>query len=318
MFSGTPCSGIELVIYIENAQCISVAPGGIRLQKTGWFAIVVIVLLLQGLIPACSMNRVIKRQASMSKKHAGCMTCHRTADPAASGDSSSFAGGIDPSTACLDCHHYTVNHHPVDISPATASTGTLPLFNGQIRCLTCHQAHTDAAQNMLREPPNLLRRGSNSDRKATCFLCHAKEQYQKIDPHVMLALDGSIKQVNGQPVCLLCHTEKPDTNGDPRDVQFRADVAFLCWRCHSTMSGSFMEKHHHVKIKKATRERIAETEEETGIDLPLARDGMITCSTCHNPHEQGVITRQAAAAGSTSERRLRLPKENICSACHDL
>lgn len=282
----------------------------------------IIILLSPCLIPACSIDRIITREvATLPTKHtAGCVTCHRTSEPSSSGDTLSFAGGIDPSSACLDCHHYTVNHHPIDVALTGVSTklseSSLPLFNGQVRCLTCHQAHTDAGRSKLREPPSLLRNKSSSDRVTICARCHVKEYYQKIDPHRMLAPDGTIRQVNGKPVCLICHTEKPDPGGDPQDVQFRADIAFLCWRCHATTSGSFMETHHHLQVTEATRARMAATEEETGIDLPLARDGMVTCSTCHNPHQQKVISRHAAAAGSTEEHRLRLPKENICNACH--
>ena len=139
-----------------------------------------------------------------------------------------------------------------------------------------------------------------------CFQCHGQDDYTKIDPHKMLSADGSVRKVNGEPVCLICHTAQPDPKGDPDLVEFKADVAFLCWRCHAPMAGSFLNKHFHVKPKKPTRTAIMNTENRLGIELPLARDGMLTCSTCHNPHQAGVLTRTAVQAGADAPKRLRI------------
>jgi cytochrome c peroxidase len=93
-------------------------------------------------------------------------------------------------------------------------------------------------------------------------------------------------------------------------------VAFLCWRCHAPMAGSFLNSHFHVKPKKPTRATIMETENRLGIELPLARDGMLTCSTCHNPHQAGVLTRTAVIAGAGAPKRLRIAGVSMCQACH--
>jgi hypothetical protein len=254
------------------------------------------------------------------KGHAACVTCHRTNDPSSGGWSQPFAGGIEPSSACLDCHHYDVNHHPVNVAPkegsAAASQTGLPLFDGQIRCLTCHQAHSDPGHNKLNGAPKLLRGGPYSDQRAMCFQCHGQDDYTMINPHKMLSADGSVRKVNGEPVCLICHTEQPDPRGDPDLVDFKADVAFLCWRCHAPMAGSFLSRHFHVKPKKPTRTAMRNTEDRLGIELPLARDGMLTCSTCHNPHQTGVLTRTTIQAGADAPKRLRIAAKSICEVCH--
>ncbi|HBB67311.1 MAG: hypothetical protein A2X58_05650 [Nitrospirae bacterium GWC2_56_14] len=280
----------------------------------------IVLFLFLFLVSACSMGRVLKHDAQARSKHTACVTCHRSIDPSSSGASLSFADNIDPSSICLDCHHYESNHHPVNAIPgkeyAKSSMRSFPLFEGQVRCLTCHQAHSDPGQNKLNEPTKLLRGGPYADLRELCFKCHYQETYAEINPHVMRTSDNNIRDVNGKPVCLLCHSEKPDPQGDPADVRFRADVAFLCWRCHASMMGTFMGKHFHVKPKRATRTALQRTEQERDIVLPLANDGMLTCSTCHNPHQQGIIVRVAAAAGADAPRRLRMSKEAICSACH--
>ena len=57
-----------------------------------------------------------------------------------------------------------------------------------------------------------------------------------------------------------------------------------------------------------------QAEERLLVILPLVPRGRITCSTCHNPHQQGVIQHEAAAKGAGATMKLRLP--SICFACH--
>jgi hypothetical protein len=285
-----------------------------------WSALLLIAVLSSSVLSACGMERIAKPALPGFAGHAACVTCHRTNDPSPDGSSQAFAGGIEPSSACLDCHHYEVNHHPVNITPTEGSAGAsqdaFPLFDGQIRCLTCHQAHSDPGHNKLNGTAKLLRGGPYPDQRAICFQCHGQDEYTKIDPHKMLSTDGKVSEVNGKPVCVFCHTAQPDPAGDPELVEFRADVAFLCWRCHTPMAGSFLKSHFHVKPKKPTRVAMLNSEIQRSIELPLARDGMLTCSTCHNPHQAGVITRAAVQAGADAPKRLRIAASSVCEACH--
>jgi cytochrome c peroxidase len=56
--------------------------------------------------------------------------------------------------------------------------------------------------------------------------------------------------------------------------------------------------------------------------LPLGRDSTIVCSTCHNPHQQGlfhsesVLSLGAIPAGGGDPVALRGGKQ-ICGECHD-
>ena len=230
------------------------------MRNIQWASIPFIAVLSALLLSACGAARIAKADRPI-KGHGACVTCHRATDPSSDGSSQAFAGGIDPSSACLDCHHYDVNHHPVNVAPKERSAAALqtgfPLFDGQIRCLTCHQAHADASHNKLRGTSKLLRGGPYPDQRAMCFRCHGQDDYTKINPHKMLTPDGAVREVNGKQVCLLCHTTKPDPAGDPDLVEFRADVAFLCWRCHAPMAGSFLSRHFHVKPKRKTRAALA-------------------------------------------------------------
>ena len=316
--------GIAIVIDSVNETLYALYVRSIAIEKRQFMGsievsipaiVVMTALLLSG------TTRTAEADRTAITGHATCIICHRTNDPSSNSSSQPFAGGLEPSSACLDCHHYEVNHHPVNVAPkqgsSAASQTVFPLFDGRIKCLTCHQAHSDPRHNKLNGAYKLLRGGPYPDQRAMCFQCHGQDDYTKIDPHKMLSPDGSVRSVNGEPVCLVCHTAQPDPKGDPELVEFKADVAFLCWRCHAPMAGSFLSQHFHAKPKRSTRSAIMDTENRLGIELPLARDGMLTCSTCHNPHQAGVLSRTAVQAGADAPKRLRLAAKSICEACHE-
>ena len=288
--------------------------------KADWRHLTLLLAILLVLSSSCGLRHSINPAASHKPKHSACVTCHRTVDPSADGPAGDvFPQGSEPADFCLDCHHYSANHHPVDVQPkALSSKGTLssfPLYDGKITCLTCHVAHVGPG---LEEPRKLLRGGPYADRRDICFRCHFAEDYAAVNPHRMLDPDGGIRQIAGEPVCLLCHREQPRRDSLPEDVTFQADIAFLCWRCHPPMPGAFLQKHFQRKPREKTRLIMQHTEHARDITLPLTGDGAISCSTCHNPHQEGVLERRPAQAGAGTPGKLRLAGGIMCSACHDI
>ena len=221
--------------------------------------------------------------------------------------------GTDLSPKCLECHKYRQNHHPIDIVPSQPANYPFPLYNGKIMCLTCHIEDHLGSVNLLREGPYV-------DEREFCFKCHAQGQYAKIDPHIMLDGRGNILNVNGRPVCLICHSVKPNPATDRTgDVLFRADVAFLCWRCHPSMANPlFFKEHFLVTPSMEMRRFIDEQEQQLQVTIPLVPRDRITCSTCHNPHQKGVILYGPSASGADALHRLRLPSDKICIVCHNV
>ncbi len=224
-------------------------------------------------------------------------------------------GGSAPglSSACLDCHaSYTSNHHPVDFRPADSTKISLPLFRGEIRCLTCHEEDHKGETNCLRGGPY-------TERREICFRCHSEGEYEEIDPHVMLDSEGKIVMINGKPVCLVCHAVQPNPVTDrTEDVKFRADVAFLCWRCHAPMVNSVLMNHFRLKPSISQLQYIQEKTRQLEVTIPLVPRQRITCSTCHNPHQEGVIMYQPSARGADSPNKLRLPTPSLCLVCHNI
>jgi hypothetical protein len=242
--------------------------------------------------------------------HADCKNCHSTKNPQLS--DASFAFGMDPSQLCSYCHNYQENHHPVDFVPTVSYDENMPLFGGKIKCLTCHKMHDGSN---YAGTDKLLRGGPFEDRRESCFLCHDEGAYAELNPHEMLDEQGQIRQVNNGPVCLVCHSKKPDPAVDrTNDVRFRADVAFLCWRCHPPMPGTFFDEHFLVTPREETLQLMLNTEAQHQVILPLVPRGRITCSTCHNPHQEGVMQHIGAAKGADAPSRLRI--QPTCVACH--
>ena len=96
--------------------------------------------------------------------------------------------------------------------------------------------------------------------------------------------------------CIVCHVSRPGEGQSPRregNLKFGGDVVALCSSCHETY------KHMHpVKIAVAPGLRSPE-------DLPLDKDGKITCITCHDAmDEMGV------------HRKRRLVGRALCLNCH--
>lgn len=271
-------------------------------------------VLLAFVFVSCSLNRSDEPESAVIPPqkglHSTCESCHSTKAPQPG--AASFALGLEPSSLCIHCHNYTENHHPVDFVPASSMNASMPLFDGKVKCLTCHEIHGGPAHAGTK---NLLRGGPYLDRRESCFQCHDQSAYEAINPHEMLDKLGNIRQVNGQPVCLVCHSKKPDPAVDrTNDVRFRADVGFLCWRCHPPMPGDFFDDHFLVTPVAETLQFMVESEARLQVILPLVPRGRITCSTCHNPHQEGVMQHAGAAKGADATFKLRLLPN--CQACH--
>ena len=141
-----------------------------------------------------------------------------------------------------------------------------------------------------------------------CFQCHIKSKYRIFDPHNQLNANGDIVAEK----CLYCHIEKPDVEQATfKEVKLVVDPEMLCLRCHST---HFHFRHpvnaNHVRKPSAKMlEMMKTTELLFGVTLPLDYNGNVMCSTCHNPHERGVIPAEKIGAKGASEKfRMRLPE----------
>ena len=257
-----------------------------------------------------------------------CVTCH--SDDVASGRSSFKE---DAGQKCAYCHSKADDHaaiHPVSVRPDAVMLQRMPeAFRGKVSasmtCLTCHDLLTQCDRTKMgRRWRNsaFLRDGPYKKRTDFCYQCHDKKAYKKLNPHDQVNDAGKRQEHK----CLICHTEVPQPSAQPEDVKLitGADWSGLCRNCHkwqphpggnmSFFNNNKAPDHLAVPSKKVLA-RMQEMSNRNDVSLRLEPvSERLTCVTCHNPHEQGVIRRQAAARGADANKRLRT--QNICLNCH--
>ncbi len=151
--------------------------------------------------------------------------------------------------------------------------------------------------------------------KAICSKCHKNNEYKIFNPHVQLNHLGSVIKEK----CLYCHKSKPDVNmASFSEVELIDDLKIICQRCHGSFSNHPANISHFVRPSEKMYKKMLEIQIYNNIILPLDYEGKLTCITCHNPHERGVIPDyRSSAKGAGSKHRHRLP-EILCKSCHDM
>jgi hypothetical protein len=251
-----------------------------------------------------------------------CTECHVEVPPKKGPKFLKYGG--DYKRLCR-CHYDASGNyvHPVDLKPsaymAPRIPRSLPLQDGKVTCDTCHdifvQCHDKPNEKIFLKENDFLRGAPYQNRTELCFKCHDVTQYRKYNPHLQLNNQKQIIEAS----CLYCHSEVPDQKrANYEDVKLRANPKMICLGCHSIITENQWHTRHLRKPPEAILKRINELQTQYQIVLPLDSDGNITCATCHNPHEKGVIPdRRAGAKGAGEKFRQRLT-DNICIRCHPM
>ncbi len=272
-----------------------------------------------------------------------CSLCHTSA--AGGRETLRFGGNV--SQLCQSCHdgrRAVREAHVVDITPSPTLTRKIPsdfpLAGGSLTCLSCH----DVAQNCRsRQPPApsgqaLLRGGRTPDPLRFCFRCHAQERYRPFNPHDQLEAGKSETDT-----CLWCHADVPSVDSQPREgasYGLRAKAAALCRNCHVVAQShpvaghlnaipsadmvqymSAYEMKSKMRLPFGQLLEIAHATRRTPRSIPLDEAGRITCVSCHNPHERGLLPggnprAVGADVKQATNHRLRSPQGSVCVACH--
>ena len=223
---------------------------------------------------------------------------------------------------CTTCHSAaSINAliHPLEnLNPKSDKIAIPAEFkrgsDGSLGCLTCHQV----ACKVDRSNRTFLRGGPYKREIDFCFNCHSKSNYQKMNPHKQIQKDGSVDK----STCLQCHVKQPSKDDHPtiaREMQL--DMAATCNKCHSLHSHEQNHQGKNIELsKKATVKRFKETQKKFGLILPLSADNLIQCNTCHYTHNRGTLAADQVIyeGDGENQRFLRLSKEKLCYACHDL
>ncbi|GBD96303.1 MAG TPA: hypothetical protein ENG83_00490 [Nitrospirae bacterium] len=287
---------------------------------------IIFLLILPSVLFSAKEN--IKNSAAVSKNtdihYTGkyCSECHEKT-PVKGGNKFLKSGG--DFTQLCKCHGYTPGAyiHPAGVVPSEEKRKKIPedfpLKDGRISCSTCHDIYLQCRKNPRLKVLNkrFLRGAPYVSRTTLCFRCHDEKKYRMLDPHNQLTEKGAIIVDK----CLYCHVKKPDEKTATfKEVRLIGNLEALCFRCHFKQSRFHpINANHLVKPSPAIIKNMKDAEQKFGIILPLNYEGKITCPTCHNPHERGVIPWDKPSAKGASEKyRLRLSELNlqICIACH--
>jgi len=245
------------------------------------------------------------------------------------------------SEICLSCHDAIYDHryiHPINIKPSAnmlkrmnkAYRKSLQQSAGKISCATCHDIALQCEPEKSRQKltnPRFFRSGPFASRSQSCYFCHDKKQYKKLNPHDQLDSKGEIIKNK----CRICHAGSIDELSKAesiKEVEFHApgdNLASMCWGCHvwtphpGGQFSFFKNKSgpdHLTKPTQIVLRSLQVSEKEKQIVFPLEpQTGKVFCGTCHNPHQKGVIKNKRAAKGADSKHRLR--DQDICQNCHN-
>lgn len=219
------------------------------------------------------------------------------------------------SKGCLSCHDENgiasknvistkLFNHPVgkSLKEGMKASENLPLYGkiakfltefrtgSEIRttvtCATCHDVHS--------KDKNFLRKEATNG--ALCKTCHNEKEMIEKTVHGQEKLDKS---------CLSCHKVH---NSDNQRLLINGKVNDGCLECHK--KGGSGEKeligdHSHPVNMKVDR--------KLDEHFKLTKDGMFTCSSCHDPHSPSKtdkLKRDFIRGGFAD-------KDSFCESCHE-
>jgi hypothetical protein len=214
---------------------------------------------------------------------------------------------------CQRCHT-GVEHHPLGVksTPATwkMDFSRTPLEKEAVVCISCHKP-PECLGGLGRDNPRFLRGGPYNTIEEFCARCHEGKNFSTLNPHDQIDDNGEVYKKK----CLYCHVTAPNVGADSEGLQFTDTLSALCVSCHQTSYHPYGVD-HMKPLSNEMRTTLRAYEERRLVRLPLEDEANVTCVTCHNPHERGLL-KGAAGIGADEIKRLRLTTTSEqCTPCH--
>ena len=262
-----------------------------------------------------------------------CLECHEEKSQGNSVHSAIESG-------CLSCHQVRVNNDVTRVNLKTVTPVKLCIqchedkdaseIKGRVHlpavrdCLKCHNPHSSNNKDHLLKPVS----GAGDDENL-CLSCH------KIGFGVE---KGGSHHTPLDTGCETCHTvHKTGARGKREfDFQLKKDSPALCADCHDAKDPKLIETHDGQPFAAADCLACHDPHQSTRPNLmpefvhsPF-EDGKESCSTCHQPPEDGKVVLQKASpkelcltCHSDTEEQIRKAKVQhsgaaiACTDCHD-
>lgn len=100
--------------------------------------------------------------------------------------------------------------------------------------------------------------------------------------------------------CEICHKNIPDKDTPGKNLEFTDDIDKLCDKCHTIDK----KKSHPIKLRPM---------ENNLLTAHLDKNGLMTCTTCHNIHKENTISSKSELSGLLWGH---LKGRSFCSLCH--
>ncbi len=229
-----------------------------------------------------------KNESPHKPNYFACPACHAESTPdkiRVAGINLRYKGDI--TVLCVSCHVTDRGHHPngVELPEAmkkrlAASPLSLPLdFEEKIDCSTCHDTGCSTGEHKM----TMRYYNPVSYDSTLCWTCHDRAEYAKVNPHV-----------TDPDQCVKCHETRPVKG---MEATLMAVPVMVCIHCHEVKPHP-VGKSHMQKPTSIIR---------VDPSLPLAKNGEVVCSTCHQPHYDP----------KGYPKRLRVDNDKkMCGMCH--
>jgi len=275
-----------------------------------------------------------------------CLECHEKKPE--KGKPATYKFGGDFNKLCKSCHDtalFRLEEHIVGIKLQEDPYIKQPpqdflLPEGKISCVTCHDLRLQEYPNpsIKEKNPMFLRRAPYKDmltfewaksemdiryrqsRYGLCLYCHKMGPLLQWSPHKNQITSRG--EINKQ-MCLFCHFEVPDRDAiEVRDWKLRGKLQDHCKGCHmgKTRYHPIRVTHYGNTLPDKIKNQIKFSQKRLKIIIPLDTDAQgvlrVTCPSCHNPHQRGVLKNIATRRGADANKKLRVDGFGMCLACH--
>ncbi len=121
-----------------------------------------VLAVMAALVLSACLGSTNKNVKTLPTEHATCSSCHVFSSETGR---AALQNGSSPDEICYGCHsdRTKTGEHRVGV-PVNVETSPLPLVDGKVACITCHEPHG------LSGFPSLLRTAP----EALCNRCHEK------------------------------------------------------------------------------------------------------------------------------------------------
>ena len=204
---------------------------------------------------------------------------------------------------CANCHE---DKH---LSITLTAHGAKNDADGSM-CQACHGDASEHLKDPSHKPPNLVSRGTATQRAGVCLTCHAGNRH--------LAFWESGQHAKNDVACGDCHDIHGNQAPDPTRVALkqrdpavgpfettsRQIEANTCGKCHQDVRSALLKPSHHPIL-----------------------EGKVRCSDCHNPHgalsqamvKQETVNDQCVSCHADKRGPYVFPHppvEENCLSCH--